>query len=340
MPLALTTRFYKVQAPVFSDPFVKQQTMLVVGMTLLVAAIFFVLDKTQVLPLDDAILAQTSSVFVYFSGLGSLLFGYFVFTQLSAFTTVKMTYLDGYLTTFSDLVVLSSVWCPGKDQASVDFKHTIIRWGLAAFALMCGTASPDGSAADATAQCVSRGLLSEHEAELMSNQGHDATTPLLWMQAALEKKLIGMSGEGFKRYKATEKMLIMRGHLTSVLTAVSPFGNQPLPLVHLMSALVKMQLFLLGVSKGAAIAAVALSDTNGKPMQMGFSLAMAVATPIIYQGLLEFLIMIRNPFGRDWLDLPTRLFHARCRDECFNFVKVGETTTSLSTVQAAKKLAK
>lgn len=328
--------FFKVQAPVFSDPFVKQQTMFVVGMTLVVAATFVVLDRSAVLPLDAAIAAQAASVFAYFSGLSSLLFGYFVFNQLSAFLAVKTGYLDGFMSAFGDLVCLVSVWLPGTDAPTAVVKQTLVRWGLAAFALMCGTASPEGSGPDATAHCVARGLLSAPEALLVAAHHHDATTPLLWMHAALEAQLLGTPGEGFKRYKAQDKLLAMKNNLGGVLTAVSPFGNQPLPLVHLMSALVKIQLFLLGVSQGVAIASVVLGSSSGKAVQIGFSLAMAVATPVIYQGLLEFVVMIRNPFGRDWLDLPTRLFHAQCRDECLQCVQVGEAAAALPTVQAAK----
>ena len=327
-----------MQAPVFSDPFVKQQTLLVVGMTLVVAATFVVLDVSAVLPLDASIVAQAANVFSYFSGLSSLLFGYFVFNQLEAFWAVKTGSLDGFLTALSDLVCLASVWFPSStDQSTVAFKQTLIRWGLAAFALMCGTASPEGSASEATARCVARGLLSAPEASLVVQHSHDAVTPLLWMHAALEAQLVGTPGESFKRDKAQEKVLAMRTHLGGVLTAVSPFGNQPLPLVHLMSALVKIQLFLLAVSQGVVIASITLGDSSGsKAMPIGFSLAMAVATPVIYQGLLEFVVMIRNPFGRDWLDLPTRLFHAQCRNECFQCVAVGEATAALPTVQAAK----
>jgi hypothetical protein len=59
-------------------------------------------------------------------------------------------------------------------------------------------------------------------------------------------------------------------------------------------------LFLLAIKEGVNIADIVMGDTSGKTPQILFSLLMAVSTPIIFQGLLEFVIMIRNPFGNDW----------------------------------------
>jgi hypothetical protein len=56
----------------------------------------------------------------------------------------------------------------------------------------------------------------------------------------------------------------------------------------------------LAIKEGVNIADIVMGDTSGKTPQILFSLLMAVSTPIIFQGLLEFVIMIRNPFGNDW----------------------------------------
>ena len=75
----------------------------------------------------------------------------------------------------------------------------------------------------------------------------------------------------------------MRGCIGGVLTAVSSFGLTPLPLVHLMSALVKMQLFLLAIKEGVDIADICVNDSQGKLPQIGFCLLMAICTPVIFQ---------------------------------------------------------
>lgn len=49
-----------------------------------------------------------------------------------------------------------------------------------------------------------------------------------------------------------------------------------------------------------AIADIIIGESTGKGPQICFSLLMAIATPIIMQGLLEFVVMIANPLGNDW----------------------------------------
>jgi len=84
------------------------------------------------------------------------------------------------------------------------------------------------------------------------------------------------------------------------------------------------------------IADIIVGESSGKTPQILFSLLMAVSTPIIFQGLLEFVIMIRNPFGTDWVDFPTLLFHQQIRDEMMQYIKVGELAAKLDTVKQAK----
>jgi hypothetical protein len=57
---------------------------------------------------------------------------------------------------------------------------------------------------------------------------------------------------------------------------------------------------LLGIKEGTHIADIIIGETVGKGPQITFALMMAITTPVIMQGLLEFVIMIKNPFGDDW----------------------------------------
>ena len=83
-------------------------------------------------------------------------------------------------------------------------------------------------------------------------------------------------------------------------------------------------------------ASIVVGESSGKMAQIFFSLLMAVSTPVIFQGLLEFVIMIRNPFGKDWVDLPTQLIHQQLRDEMFQYTGAGEGAAAIPTVKAAK----
>jgi len=79
-----------------------------------------------------------------------------------------------------------------------------------------------------------------------------------------------------------------------------------------------------------------VNDTQGKLPQILFCLLMGVCTPVILQGLLEFIIMIRNPFGEDWIDLPVALYHRDMRTEMFAYIAAAETAAGLPTVKAVK----
>jgi hypothetical protein len=48
---------------------------------------------------------------------------------------------------------------------------------------------------------------------------------------------------------------------------------------------------------------------------------MLFMTAIFYQGLFEFIIQISNPFGDDWIDLPTLHMQAGFRGFIDIFVK-------------------
>ena len=78
-------------------------------------------------------------------------------------------------------------------------------------------------------------------------------------------------------------VLQMRGGVSAVLTGVSSYGQMPLPLIHLMSALTKLQLFIQGLKSGVDMAAVLFADTGTKGIQIFFILLMCLITPIFYQ---------------------------------------------------------
>jgi hypothetical protein len=125
----------------------------------------------------------------------------------------------------------------------------------------------------------------------------------------------------------------MRSGIGGVACACSSFGLTPLPLVHLMSGLVKMQLFLLAIKEGVEIAGICVDESEGKALQIGFCLLMLTVTPIIFQGLLEFVIMVNNPFGDDWVDYPIALYHKQIRDELQQYMRAGESAKTLDSVK-------
>jgi uncharacterized membrane protein len=95
------------------------------------------------------------------------------------------------------------------------------------------------------------------------------------------------------------------------------------------------QLFLLGLKEGVNCANIIVGESSGKVAQIFFSVLMAISTPVIFQGLLEFVIMIRNPFGKDWVDFPTLLFHKQIRDEMFQLIHIAELGVDVPFVKKA-----
>jgi len=254
---------------------------------------------------------------------------------LGTYSTIKGAYLGGFWGYACELMAMTGVWFPETDAATTEFKTTVVRWNLASYALMCYTADPECTPDQGIANCAARGLLTAEEAALVASLGGNAVLPLQWVFGVFAQNLEGRRGRDFKMDKVESKVLQIRGSIGSALAAVSSFGLTPLPLVHLMSALVKMQLFLLGLKEGVNCASIVVGESSGKVAQIFFSLLMAVSTPVIFQGLLEFVIMIRNPFGKDWVDFPTLLFHKQIRNDMLQLIHIAELGVDVPFVKQA-----
>jgi len=238
--------FFKIKAPVFNEPFVLLQVIFVLIMTVVVAATFIILDHTKTVEMDSNLVGQSASIFSYFGGMSGFLFGFFIFDQLSTFVTVKGTYLGNFWGSFSELSFLTSVWFPEADKKTQEFKSTLVRWGMASFSLMCmGADSDTFTSAKSIDVCVRRGLLTSEEAKAVTAVDGNAMIPLMWMFDVFEVNLKGHPGADMKIAKIEDKILGMRANISNISTAVSSFGLTPLPLIHLMSALVKAVITLL-----------------------------------------------------------------------------------------------
>ena len=107
--------------------------------------------------------------------------------------------------------------------------------------------------------------------------------------------------------------------------------NSVSPSIHL--SFLPQQLFLLAIKEGVEIAGILVDDSEGKLLQISFCALMLVVTPIIFQGLLEFVIMVNNPFGDDWVDYPIALYHKQIRDELAHYCRAGEGASDLKTLK-------
>ena len=92
-------------------------------------------------------------------------------------------------------------------------------------------------------------------------------------------------------------------------------------------------MFFLGIKEGIEIADIVMGSTSGKAVQVAFAVLMATSVPIMFQGLLEFVVMINNPFGSDWIDLPISAIYQSMRDEMFQYMANGEAAGKLPSVK-------
>lgn len=233
--------FFRIKAPVFNDAFVRQQTLVVLALVAITATVMVSLHNSQIMVLDSTIVGQSADIFGYFGGLSGFLFGFFVFDNLATYVNLKNNVLGGFWGAFQDTMSLTGAWIPETDEKSMQFKETIVRWGLAALALMTTSAAGDYTPEQGVEEAMRRGLLTADEAELVRRTGYFPQTTLICMLGAFETKLANSSVRAdIKINKIEDKINTMRGCIGGVLDTVSAWGLTPLPLVHLMSALVKI----------------------------------------------------------------------------------------------------
>jgi hypothetical protein len=330
MKSVLQLGYFRVRVPAFNNPFVMWQALRTFLLTWVFCAFFIIAHKINIMHVGDSVVGQTAAIFGYFGGLAGFLFGFFVFSRLGGFIALKNNCLGGFWGAFQDLMALVGIYWPSSDPKTAELKGTVVRWGMASYNLMCGVSDPDVAATECVEECVQRNLLTQEEAALcLASPAALAFTPLLWIVGVLESNVAGLRASDWKMDKLEDKVLGMRMGIGGVLGGVGYFGQFPLPLVHLMSALIKIQLFLLSAKEGVSIASIILGVSSGKTMQISCCMLMVLSTPVIFQGLLEFVNMISNPFGSDWIDFPTHLFHQQIRDEMFQYIKVGELAGNL-----------
>ena len=278
---------FRVGSPTFFRPFVLMQAMLVVAFAFLTAFICYLMAELGMLTIGDGSLtelqAKISEIHNFFGGLTGFLFAYFVFTQLSDYNTIKGVHLGDFTGAAINLVFLTNRWVPGNAVGSKElaFKETVLRWIMAVYALTCYVASdtPKMAPAEALAKVVEKKYLTAKEAAAVAEAGHNVCAPLFWIPPAYESMLASDA----RVAKATGYVLSMRRGVGGVLTAVSSYGQFPLPLVHLMSAFVKVALLFQGLKSGVDLAMVLYIDTGTKGIQMSMIFVITIITPIFYQ---------------------------------------------------------
>jgi hypothetical protein len=281
------------------------QALIIMAITFVVSFACFVMVEIEIFTVGDGSMMTVASavglIYTYFGGLTALLFVYFVFTSLGGYNTVKNDHFGLLSGGMVNLIILTCSWLPSKEKEFMDFKERIVRWGLAAFALTAWVASGNLSRSEAVGRAVEFDFLTGSEAEAMKESDFHPASPVMWMVPAYEK----MIKSDFKMDEVAHIVLQLKAGVCSTLNDVSSYTQAPLPLIHLMSALVKLQLLLQALKSGVDLSVVFFSTTNTKYIQASFILLSTFVTPIFYQGLLEFVIQIANPFGNDWIDLPT-----------------------------------
>ena len=324
--------FFAIKAPVFAHPFVAIQAITTVIIAASFGAGFYSAHKSGFMHIEAGLMGQASNLFSYFTGLSGFLFGFFIFNGLGGYNTIKNNYLGGFWGGAQNLMVLVPTFFPEPEHA--ELRETIIRWTMASFTLMCGLVTDGLSYEKLMDLLEKRNLLTIDETQMMNGYHGNPNVPLMWAMMSLKAQIYkyDLPGPHHKGVALEKTLLAMRGSIGGVLTACSTFGQTPLPLVHLMSALVKMQLFFLALNEGLVMASICVDESEGKIPQLMMCGLMLIVTPIIFQGLLEFVIMVNNPFGEDWVDYPASLYYVQLRDEIMLYNDAGTAALDLGTV--------
>jgi len=320
MDSMLRLGFFRILSPVLQDGFVIVQAVCVVIMSAVICAILVTLAEHKIIEIDPALVAMSAAVFGYFGSLMGFLFGYFVFTSVAQANSCKNNGVGGYMAAFANLMMLTGAWFPEDDVETKDFKREILRLALSMFALVCGEGH-ETPKEQVIQEVVARGLLTDVEAKVVKEAtGGHCNVPLIWIHQAFRKKMDKQVPAdpclAARMDRVEMQTCAARGGIGTILSLASGWGHPPLPLVHMMSGLVKWQFFLLALKEGIALAYMLETQPPAAQVsQFTMSVLIVFLTPVIFQSLLEVVIQIRNPFGDDWVDYPRLLFHKWLRDE-------------------------
>jgi hypothetical protein len=341
MDSMLRLGFFRIISPVLQDGFVILQAMCVVILSACICVTLVLLDEHGFIEVDATLINMSAAVFGYFGSLMGFLFGYFVFTSVAQAAACKNNGVGGYMAAFCNLMLLTGAWFPEDDQKTKEFKREILRLALSMFALVCGEGA-EKPKDEVVSEVVARGLLTDSEAKVVrSVTGGHCNVPLIWIHQAYRLMLDKQSPPDPCLAARMDRVEICttaaRGGIGTILSLASGWGHPPLPLVHMMSGLVKWQFFLLALKEGIALAFMLEHQPPAAQVsQFTMSVLIVFLTPVIFQSLLEVVIQIRNPFGDDWVDYPRLLFHKWLRDELDAYIFVASEASS--KIRILKKL--
>mmetsp|Transcript_31214 Transcript_31214/g.62384 ORF Transcript_31214/g.62384 Transcript_31214/m.62384 type:complete len:406 (+) Transcript_31214:97-1314(+) len=309
---------FRVASPTFTKTFVIMQSLLVVAGAAGTLALCLMLERMEHFDIGDGSLLATqtsvTAVHSYFGGFLGFVFGYFVFDSLGACNATKAQ-LAMFLNGIVSIIYLSHGYCPGADGKDLKIKQTALRWAMATYSMMCYLAN-DASPEDSATKTLAKGYLTQEEFEVLREVDFKPEAPLVWMIPLYTERLNSPARvDGIENF-----VLTARAGVGNVLTNVSSFGQPPYVLIVLMSALVKLQLMFQALKSGVDMTIIIFTDTGSKGLQLFFIGMMTFITPIFYQGLLEFAEQISNPFGDDWVDMPTLHMQTGFKEFCTNFV--------------------
>ena len=124
-----------------------------------------------------------------------------------------------------------------KIQSNSPMRHNFYAYGISPFSFLF--IQDETTMEIVEAKAIDKGLLDKNE--IAAARGN-AVIPLLWISKAITDRIYAekLPGAEHKETAVRTLLLGMRSGIGGVACACSSFGLTPLPLVHLMSALVKM----------------------------------------------------------------------------------------------------
>lgn len=291
-------------------PYTWFQLSLVLMLALATAAVLFLTVGDA---LRDFETDNVEGVMKFANGLLSFVLGMYVSFGLQRWWAMRTDGVGALIAAVENISFMLSVHVPANTAEVLERKNTILRYGACSLALLFQQASQDPS--PDVDSLVTQDLLTPEELATIKACPNAAQLCWLWIASYLNKlHAEGYIPAGYNLHKLHKFCLEARQSVQTVTTYINV--QLPLPYVHTIVVVTKMTLIITSIQAGVVIAvALKLKDYAA----IGGQLVLITMVPVIYQGLIDLVEKIRNPFGGDEIDFPMFKYQIGLINNCVTY---------------------
>jgi len=293
-PAALTAASILARKTLLRDLF------LIMGCSL-VAAIGLHSCGVEVDP-DD--LDKISNLVKDFQSCVTFLLGFFVSTCVTRWWACRNDCIGGLWGAADDLALIIGSYFGSNSEADKEVRNRVLRWSLLSYELVYKQARAQEDLSD----LVQRGLLEEHELELLLPECSKPQVIWGWMCSYFAHLAYGDKARGGSRLPYPVTVLpqlheICR-HARGAIGGLFMYTDTQLPFryVHFLALIIWMHNFF---QAGKSACVISTSLSTGSTMSICIEMIFLFFHPLIYFGLLHLGVGMLNPFrGKRDIDFP------------------------------------